>query len=114
MKGRLPELSTRYVKGRPKDYYPHGLPSARFPELKFVMRHGAEPWPELAIKLMLKSPNLYYMTSAFAPKHYPEAIINYANTRGAECVVRCTRGRAERFADRLAHCVGDPEPRVGT
>ena len=32
---------------------------------------------------MLKWPNLYYSTSAFAPKHYPEAIIRYANTRGA-------------------------------
>ena len=25
-----------------------------FPELKFVMRHGAEPWGELAVKLMLR------------------------------------------------------------
>ena len=58
-----------------------------FPELKFVMRHGAEPWTELAVKLMLKWPNLYYSTSAFAPKHYPRAIIDYANTRGAEKVI---------------------------
>ena len=58
-----------------------------FPELKFVMRHGGEPWEELAIKLMLKWPNLYYSTSAFAPKYYPESIINYANTRGADKVL---------------------------
>ena len=58
-----------------------------FPELKFVMRHGAEPWADLAVKLMLKWPNLYYSTSAFAPKHYPEAIIRYANTRGADKVM---------------------------
>jgi len=58
-----------------------------FPELKFVMRHGAEPWCDLAVKLMLKWPNLYYSTSAFAPKHYPKAIIDYANTRGAEKVM---------------------------
>ncbi|MGE0326797.1 MAG: amidohydrolase family protein [Polyangiaceae bacterium] len=58
-----------------------------FPELKFVMRHGAEPWVDLAVKLMLKYPNLYYMTSAFAPKHYPKAIIDYANTRGANKVM---------------------------
>ncbi len=58
-----------------------------FPELKFVMRHGAEPWTELACKLMLKYENLYYSTSAFAPKHYPKAIIDYANTRGAEKVL---------------------------
>jgi predicted TIM-barrel fold metal-dependent hydrolase len=58
-----------------------------FPELKFVMRHGAEPWTELAVKLMLKWPNLYYSTSAFAPKHYPKAIIDYANTRGADKII---------------------------
>ncbi|KHS44530.1 amidohydrolase family protein [Novosphingobium subterraneum] len=58
-----------------------------FPELKVVMRHGAEPWEALAVKLMLKWPNLYYSTSAFAPKHYPKAIIDYANTRGADKVI---------------------------
>jgi predicted TIM-barrel fold metal-dependent hydrolase len=58
-----------------------------FPELRIVMRHGAEPWEELAVKLMLKWPNLYYMPSAFAPKHYPEAIIKYANTRGADKIM---------------------------
>ena len=40
-----------------------------FPELKLVTRHGCEPWEELAVKLMLKWPNLYYSTSAFAPRH---------------------------------------------
>lgn len=58
-----------------------------FPELKVVMRHGAEPWEALAVKLMLKWSNLYYSTSAFAPKHYPKAIIDYANTRGADKVI---------------------------
>ncbi len=58
-----------------------------FPELKVVMRHGAEPWEKLAWKLMLKYPNLYYMTSAFAPKHYPEEIVNFANSRGSDKVM---------------------------
>jgi predicted TIM-barrel fold metal-dependent hydrolase len=58
-----------------------------FPDLKFVMRHGAEPWTDLAIKLMLKYENLFYMTSAFAPKYYPEAIVDYANTRGAHKIL---------------------------
>jgi predicted TIM-barrel fold metal-dependent hydrolase len=58
-----------------------------FPELTVVMRHGAEPWEALAVKLMLKWPNLYYSTSAFAPKHYPQAIIDYANSRGADKVL---------------------------
>jgi predicted TIM-barrel fold metal-dependent hydrolase len=58
-----------------------------FPELKFVMRHGAEPWADLAVKLLLKWPNLYYSTSAFAPKYYPQAILDFANTRGADKVM---------------------------
>ncbi len=58
-----------------------------FPDLVFVTRHGCEPWEDLVVKLMLKWPNLYYSTSAFAPKYYPEAIIRYANTRGADKVI---------------------------
>lgn len=58
-----------------------------FPELKVVMRHGAEPWEDLAVKLMLKWPNLYYSTSGFAPKRYPRAIIDFANSRGREKVL---------------------------
>ena len=58
-----------------------------FPELVFVTRHGCEPWEELAVKLMLKWPNLYYSTTAFAPKFYPQAIIDYANSRGAEKII---------------------------
>lgn len=58
-----------------------------FPELKFVMRHGAEPHVDMACKLMLKYPNLYYSTSAFAPKHYPTEIIAFANSRGAEKIL---------------------------
>jgi predicted TIM-barrel fold metal-dependent hydrolase len=58
-----------------------------FPELKFVMRHGAEPWTELAVKLMLKYPNLSYCTSAFAPRHYPKDIIAFANQRGADRIM---------------------------
>jgi len=58
-----------------------------FPELRFVFRHGTEPWQALAVKLMLKWPNLYYSTSAFAPKHYPKEIVQFANTRGADKVI---------------------------
>lgn len=66
-----------------------------FPEFKVVMRHGAEPWTDLAVKLMLKWPNLFYSTSAFAPKYYPKAIIDYANTRGADA-----RAHLQRHATR--------------
>jgi len=58
-----------------------------FPDLRLVMRHGAEPWEALAVKLMLKWPNLHYMPSAFAPRYYPQAVIDYANTRGADKII---------------------------
>ena len=79
---------------------------AFFPELKLVMQHGGEPWVDLCVKLLLKWPNLHYMTSAFAPKHLPAQIIQYVNTRGADKVMfasdypllaldRCMREAAE-------------------
>lgn len=58
-----------------------------FPELSFVMRHGAEPWTDLAVKLMGKWPNLYYSTSAFSPRAYPRTIVDYANGRGADKIL---------------------------
>jgi predicted TIM-barrel fold metal-dependent hydrolase len=58
-----------------------------FPELTLVTYHGCEPWQDLAVKLMLKWPGLHYATSAFAPKHYPKAIIDFANTRGSDKVL---------------------------
>ena len=57
------------------------------PDLKVIMRHGAEPDEALAVKLLLKWPNLYYSTSAFAPRYWPEAIIRFANSRGADKVI---------------------------
>jgi hypothetical protein len=58
-----------------------------FPELRIVTMHGCEPWQDLAVKLMLKWPGLHYCTSAFAPKYYPKAVVDYANTRGADKVM---------------------------
>lgn len=58
-----------------------------FPELRVVTRHGGEPWEDLLVELMIKWPNLHYSTSAFAPKHYPRAIVDYANTRGRDKVL---------------------------
>ena len=49
-----------------------------FPELKFVTRHGCEPWADLAVKLLLKWPNLYYSTSGSRPATTPEAVVDFA------------------------------------
>ena len=58
-----------------------------FPELKIILRHGGQPWTDLVAKLLLKWPNLYYSTSAFAPKHYDPAIIDFANKRGTDKIM---------------------------
>lgn len=61
-----------------------------FPELKLVMAHGADPWWDVAIRLMLKYPNLYLMTSAYAPKYFPAELIHYMNTRGQNKIMFAT------------------------
>ncbi len=53
-----------------------------FPELKLIMQHGADPWWEIAIRLMIKYRNLYMMTSAYSPKYLPQSLLHYMNTRG--------------------------------
>jgi predicted TIM-barrel fold metal-dependent hydrolase len=54
----------------------------RFPELKLCMIHGADPWWDLAIRLMIKYSNLHLMTSAWAPKYLPASLLHYMSTRG--------------------------------
>ena len=58
-----------------------------YPELKLIMAHGADPWWGEAIRLMLKYPNLYMMTSAYAPKYLPQELIQFMNTRGSHKVL---------------------------
>ena len=59
----------------------------RFPELKLCMMHGADPWWDVAIRLMLKYKNLRLMTSAWAPKRLPEALLHFMRTRGKERII---------------------------
>ncbi len=54
----------------------------RFPELKLCMIHGADPWWDTAIRLMIKYQNLHLMTSAWSPKRLPESLLHYMRTRG--------------------------------
>ena len=58
-----------------------------FPDLTIIASHGAEPWIEELIALMLKWPNLYFMTSGIAPEYYRPALIQYMNTRGVDKVL---------------------------
>jgi predicted TIM-barrel fold metal-dependent hydrolase len=59
----------------------------RFPELKLCMIHGADPWWDTAIRLMLKYENLRLMTSAWSPKRLPESLLHYMRTRGTERII---------------------------
>ena len=58
-----------------------------FPELKLVMAHGADPWWDVAIRLMIKYRNLYLQTSAFAPRYFPPQLIQFMNTRGQDKIM---------------------------
>jgi predicted TIM-barrel fold metal-dependent hydrolase len=59
----------------------------RFPELKLCMIHGADPWWDTAIRMLIKYRNLRLMTSAWSPKRLPESLIHYMRTRGAHKVI---------------------------
>ena len=59
----------------------------RFPELRLCMIHGAEPWWDVAIRLMLKYRNLRLMTSAWSPKRLPEVLLHYLRTRGTDRIL---------------------------
>jgi predicted TIM-barrel fold metal-dependent hydrolase len=59
----------------------------RFPELSLCMIHGADPWWDVAIRLMLKYRRLRLMTSAWSPKRLPESLLHYMRTRGQDRIV---------------------------
>jgi predicted TIM-barrel fold metal-dependent hydrolase len=58
-----------------------------FPEVTIVMAHGADPWWNVAIRLMIKYRHLYLMTSAFSPKYFPPELIHFMNTRGKDKIM---------------------------
>jgi predicted TIM-barrel fold metal-dependent hydrolase len=59
----------------------------RFPELRLCMIHGADPWWEVAIRLLIKYRNLRLMTSAWSPKRLPDSLLHYMRTRGPDKVI---------------------------
>jgi len=59
----------------------------RFPELRLCMIHGADPWWDIAIRLMLKYSNLRLMTSAWSPKRLPSTLLHYMATRGTDRIL---------------------------
>jgi predicted TIM-barrel fold metal-dependent hydrolase len=61
-----------------------------FPELDVVMAHGADPWWDEAIRLMIKFPRLSMLTSDCAPRYLPPSLIHFINTRGRGQVMFAT------------------------
>ena len=59
----------------------------RFPELKLCMVHGADPWWDVAIRLMIKYRNLRLMTSAWSPRRLPEPLLHFMRTRGKNRII---------------------------
>jgi predicted TIM-barrel fold metal-dependent hydrolase len=59
----------------------------RFPELRLCMIHGADPWWDTAIRLMIKYRNLRLMTSAWSPKRLPASLLHYMATRGKDRIL---------------------------
>ncbi|WP_280426707.1 amidohydrolase family protein [Nocardia carnea] len=59
----------------------------RFPELRLCMIHGADPWWDTAIRLLMKYRNLRLMTSAWSPKRLPESLVHFMRTRGKDKVI---------------------------
>lgn len=59
----------------------------RFPELRLCMIHGADPWWDVAIRMLIKYRNLRLMTSAWSPKRLPETLLHFMRTRGAGKVI---------------------------
>lgn len=59
----------------------------RFPELRLCMIHGADPWWDVAIRLLIKYRNLRLMTSAWSPKRLPETLLHYLRTRGSNKII---------------------------
>ncbi len=59
----------------------------RFPELKLCMIHGADPWWDIAIRMLIKYQNLRLMTSAWSPKRLPDSLLHFMRTRGKDKII---------------------------
>lgn len=53
-----------------------------FPELKIIMTHCAQPWTEEAISVMAHWDNVFMSCTSVAPQYWPEALVQFINTRG--------------------------------
>jgi predicted TIM-barrel fold metal-dependent hydrolase len=50
-----------------------------FPDLKVIMAHFGWPWPDVAIAIALRNPNVFIDVSGWKPRHVPQGIMPYLN-----------------------------------
>jgi predicted TIM-barrel fold metal-dependent hydrolase len=59
-----------------------------FPELTVIACHMGHPWEELMIRLIMKFPHLYLMTSGYLPKYFAPALVKFmGSSRGAGRII---------------------------
>lgn len=63
-----------------------------FPDLTIVAHHIGDPWTDMAVRLAARHANFYLCTSAWSPKSYPQALLDFMGgrwhgTRGSDKVV---------------------------
>ncbi len=101
-----------------------------FPDLRIVAHHIGDPWTDIAVRLAARHANFYICTSAWSPKRYPPALLDFMaggwhGTRGSDKVLhasdyplldldRATRDarRLDLGPDRLAAVLHDNAARI--
>ena len=63
-----------------------------FPDLVIVAHHIGDPWTDMAVRLAARHANFYICTSAWSPKSYPAALMQFLGgrwhgQRGSEKVI---------------------------
>ena len=51
----------------------------RYPDLKVVMAHFGWPWPDVAIAVALRNPNVFIDVSGWKPRYIPQGVLQYLN-----------------------------------
>ncbi len=58
-----------------------------FPELTLIGIHIGVPWTDEMLSMCWKHENVYVAGDAYAPKHWPQQFVHYANTYGSHKVL---------------------------
>jgi len=50
-----------------------------FPDLKVIMAHFGWPWPDVAVAIALRNPNVFIDVSGWKPRYIPQSVLPYLN-----------------------------------